>query len=405
MRNLTNVPAQSLTLMNGQTTKKAAQKWSARVKADAKLKTDEQRIDALFRQAYSRGATPEEIAACMSYITGKAVDDSTELAAQHAALAVRLAESKAEREKVVATVRAKLQAEVDKRNAALKASAPKAVDLKPVARWDFEGDGKDLLGNMHGSIKGNAAIEGGALVLSGGMMATAPLQNDLKAKSLEVLVQLDPITQRAGGAMTLQTTDGNVFDGIVYAEVDGQTWMSGSDRHARTQKFAAPPEKEADQRPVRMVIVYREDGTTQAYRDGKPYGKAYKKGSMQFKAGRSQIVFGTRHGTNPSPQRALTGKIFEARLYDRALTADEVAAAVSGTLLEVVNDDMLTAALSADQKRQLASQDAAIAKLATETGKLERQLAARKKPSGASGDAYFRIAHAILNSKELIYVY
>ena len=304
-----------------------------------------------------------------------------------------------------AAVRARLQAAVDKRNAANKTAAPKAVDLKPVARWDFEGDGKDLLGNMHGTIVGDAAIEGGTLVLRGGMMATAPLRNDLEAKTLEVLVQLDPIGQRAGGAMTVQTTDGNVFDGIVYAEVEGQRWMSGSDHHRRTQKFAAPPEKEAGERPVRIVIVYREDGTTQAYRDGKPYGKPYKKGAMRFKAGRSQIVFGTRHGTKPSPGRALTGKIFEARLYDRALTADEVAAAVSGTLLEVVSDEMLTAALGADQKRQLASQDAAIAKLATETGKLERQIAAQRKASGAGGDAYFRIAHAILNSKELIYVY
>jgi hypothetical protein len=258
---------------------------------------------------------------------------------------------------------------------------------------------------MHGTIKGNALIEGGALVLKGGMMATTPLQKDLKAKTLEVFVQLDPITQRAGGAMTLQTTDGNVFDGIVYAEVDGQTWMSGSDNHRRTQKLGGPPEKEAGEHPVRIVIVYREDGTTQAYRDGNPYGSAYQKGSMQFKSGSSQIVFGTRHGTNPSPPRALTGKIFEARLYDRALSADEVAAAVSGTFLEIVSDEMLTAALSAEQKQQLATQNAAITKLTTETAKLERQLAARKKPSAASGDAYFRIAHAILNSKELIYVY
>lgn len=405
VRNLTNVPAQALTLMNGETTKRAANEWSRRVQANPALQTDQQRIDDLFMQAYSRTASDAETAACLSYISGKAVDDSAEPVAQHASLAKQLEAAEKKREAFVAEVRARLQAEVDKRNAASKATAPELVDLKPIGRWDFEGSGKDSIGGMHGTLKGKAKIAGGALVLEGGMMMTTPLKQTLKAKSLEVLVQLDPITQSKGGAMAVQTLDARGFDGIVYAEVEEGVWLSGSDNHKRTDRFQAPPEEDAAKRPVRIVITYQADGTTQAFRDGKPYGKPYRRGSAQFAAGKSQIVFGTRHGVSPSPGRALTGKIFEARLYDRALTADEVAAAVSGTLLEIVTDDMLDAALGAAQKTQLAAHDDHIAKLSADFARLDRELTAHRNAHNAGGDAYFRIAHAILNSKELIYVY
>ena len=86
--------------------------------------------------------------------------------------------------------------------------------------------------------------------------------------------------------MVVQSDDGRLFDGIVYAEVEERVWLSGSDNHERTDRFrGAPKETEADERPVRMVIVYQEDGTTTAYRDGKPYGKPYKEGSIEFEEG------------------------------------------------------------------------------------------------------------------------
>ena len=37
-------------------------------------------------------------------------------------------------------------------------------------------------------------------------------------------------------------------------------------------------------------------GSTIAYRDGKPYGKAIQQGHMSYKKGDAQIVFGMRHG-------------------------------------------------------------------------------------------------------------
>ena len=206
--------------------------------------------------------------------------------------------------------------------------------------------------------------------------------------------------------MVLQTTDGYTFDGIVYAEQSAQTWMAGSDHHRRTRPFEAPREKDADRRPVRLIITYAEDGTVTAYRDGEPYGKPYPSAPIAFTPGNSQVVFGTRHGTKPSPGRALTGKIFEARLYDRALTAAEAAAASTGALQETVTEQMIADALrSSPERYEIAAFADRIAPLVAEQSRLGRELDEAKRKKQQAGDAYFRLAHAILNSKELIYVH
>ena len=405
VRDLTNVPAQSLMLMNGPIVQQAARKWSDRVRRMKNLSTDQGRINQFFLQAYARNATDEEMHACLTYLAGKVVDHSADLVTKQQELERQLAQVRETREKVVAPVRARLQAEVDRRNAKVSEGKAKPVDLKPFARWDFDNDTRDMIGSLHGVIKGKARIDGGALVLEGGCVMTSPLTKPLKDRSLEVLVQLDRASQRGGGAMVVQNLNGSTFDGIVYAEVTENTWLSGSDFHRRTKPFKAKKDVEVAQRPVRIVMTYSADGTVSAYRDGKLYGKPYRASHLGFRQGDGQVVFGLRHGSGPGGGRMLTGRIFEARLYDRVLTPEEVAAGVSGTFLEVVTDDMLSKALNGKQKKQLAEYDTTIASLAANAGNIDRELTRIRNAKGASGDAYYRIAHAILNSKELIYVY
>ena len=155
-----------------------------------------------------------------------------------------------------------------------------------------------------------------------------------------------------------------------------------------------------------MVMVYKADGTTIAYRDGKPYGKPIKRGRVEYKKGQAQVVFGVRHGLAPGGGgRALTGRIFEARLYDRVLTPEEVAAASSGMLLEVVTEESLAKALDSRQKEALSEYDSKITTLEDRLMKIDRDIEIRREAENAGGDPYFKIAHALLNSKELIYVY
>lgn len=224
--------------------------------------------------------------------------------------------------------------------------------------------------------------------------------------TLEVVVELDSLSQRSGGAMVVQSRTGNEFDGVIYAEEEPQHWLSGSDRHARTEPFeGASAEKSAHQKAVRIVFVYNADGTVTGYRDGKPYGKPFQKTRLAYQKGSAHVVFGMRHGLSPRGDRALTGKILEARLYDRALTPPEVAAASTGKLLEIVTAANLTAALSAQQKEQVAILDEQIRTLQAQDERLGVEISNVQEAQSGAGDPYYRIAHALLNSKELIYVY
>ncbi len=201
----------------------------------------------------------------------------------------------------------------------------------PWARWNFESELRDELGSLHATPHGSATRGDRGLALDGrtGFAATPPLNKDLRAKSLEVWLSLADFKQAGGGAIGVQALDGSVFDAIVFGEREPDCWMAGSNNFARTQSFDGPPETAADKELVQIVIVYCDDGTIRCYRNGDPYGKPYRTaGPVTFSAAQSEVIFGLRHGS-PGGNRMLSGVISRAALYDRALSADEVAASTA----------------------------------------------------------------------------
>ncbi|MCB1203814.1 MAG: hypothetical protein KDN18_06120, partial [Verrucomicrobiae bacterium] len=63
------------------------------------------------------------------------------------------------------------------------------------------------------------------------------------------------------------------------------------------------------------------------YRNGEPFGEPVRKAGLQpYEPGKSQVLLGLRHGTDPVGNRPLRGRILEARLYDRELTPEEARA-------------------------------------------------------------------------------
>ncbi len=170
-------------------------------------------------------------------------------------------------------------------------------------------------------------MSGGALHLDGesAYVATASRSGELTEKTLEAWVQLDRLDQRGGAAIAVQNVDGGQFDAIVFAEKAPGQWMAGSDGFSRWQSFNGEQETLADDQPVHVAITYASDGTITAYRNGRRYGKPYKTGTSKFLASNHQILFGLRHGTTAAGGRMLSGKIDRAQLYDRALSAEEVA--------------------------------------------------------------------------------
>jgi hypothetical protein len=196
-----------------------------------------------------------------------------------------------------------------------------------LARWTFDdGTARDVYGLMDGTLLGGATITDGRLVLNGvdAYVRTAPLPLDVTAKTLVAWVSPGTLDQGGGGVLTLQTGDGNVFDAIVFAEQQPRIWMAGSDNWNRTQAVGGTEETAGPGDFVVLAIVYGTDSIT-IYRNGQPYGSPYTKGGlMRYVAGNGEALLGLRHAF-PAGNRLFNGQVDEARLYDRALTAEEVA--------------------------------------------------------------------------------
>ncbi|MFM7058707.1 MAG: DUF1553 domain-containing protein [Planctomycetota bacterium] len=243
------------------------------------------------------------------------------------------------------------------------ASAAAAKLPQPLAAWEFDDNLNDSAGQLHGTAHGAARVENGALLLNGtdAWVSTVPLQTPLQEKTLEAWVQLGTLEQGGGAAISVQTTDGVVFDAIVFAEQEPRRWMAGSNNFLRTSSFNGTDETLASSRIVHVAIVYAKDGTITAYRDGEVYGKGYRPGDLQaYPAGSSQVLFGLRHGS-PGGNRLLNGRIERARLYARSLTADEVATSAFVGGSSVVPVSAVLAAMTPDQRTQLQQLDQQLA--------------------------------------------
>jgi hypothetical protein len=218
---------------------------------------------------------------------------------------------------------------------------------KALAYWDFREDLRDKIGGLHATLKAGATRDADGAHLNGkGYLETARLKTDLGEKTLEIWVRLNNLNQRGGGAISVQTANGNVFDAIVFGERETKRWMAGSNGFARYQSFKGPEEKRADRQVVHFAIVYGKGGTVQGYREGLKYGAPYKsRGLQRFSRDRTHVVFGLRHGTEPGGNRMLSGTIVQARLYDRALSDADVAAS-SGARNDFVTDEQLLAGLA-----------------------------------------------------------
>ena len=248
------------------------------------------------------------------------------------AVTSRLNELEAEPRKAILAER---RGKIDK-----KITPPQAI-----ARWEFNDDLKDSLGELHVTANG-AKLKDGSLLVNGRQTfaETVPLKQPIKEKTLEVWLKLEHLNQSGGGAITIQTLDGATFDSIVFAEREPKRWMAGSNGYARTQSFQALEEMDADNQIVHFAIVYDTDGTITGYRNGQSYGQPYKSnGPVTFEPDKSQIVFGLRHSP-VGGNRMLAAAIDRAALYDRALTAGEVAAS-AGVFTDAISEQELVARL------------------------------------------------------------
>ena len=231
------------------------------------------------------------------------------------------------------------------------------------------------------------------------MAQSGSLPKTLTAKTLEAWVQLDDFKQQGGGVITVQHKDGGLFDSLVFAEKTPAHWVAGSDHFNRSELFEGPAETEATKRPVHVAVVYQADGTIRGYREGQPYGRTYRKApGATFEADQSQILLGCRHGS-PTGNKGLRARIDRARLYDRALTPEEIAQTSRIEANTLRESDVLAAQTEA-QRQQLKA-------LQSQRDTMDQALEAMR--STTSGDApevqaWTSLAQSLINLKEFIYL-
>ncbi len=400
-RDITNVPAQSLTLLNDPFLIAQAKQWAAAMKATLPSDADEdRRIRLLFERALTRSPTDHEMAGAKSFLAA--------LDGEHRADAVRFTEISAtlkktreSRDTIIEPLRLKMQSERSLAFTREKGEPVPKAALDPIAHWDFEKGTTDLIGGLALTLEGSAKLEKGALLLDGnGFAASLPLPFDLAEKTLEATVELASLDQAGGGVMTVQDLNGGDFDSIVFAERQAKQWLAGSNGFQRTLDFEAPDDTMAATEPVHLVLTYEKDGTIRCFRNGVSWGEPIRKADLHsFQRGKSMVLFGLRHGTAVSGNRALRGRLLEARLYDRALSESEVHAAFSGGPLPVTRKD-IDAVLSDDSRIEVKKLEAAIALLEAEQKEL-RQLGS---DAPLEERRWQDLALAIFNLKEFIYL-
>lgn len=386
-RDITNVPAQSLTMMNDPRVASQAIKLATSIHQSNA--SEDESLQRLYTRLFSRSPTNREAAIARQFL--KESQDAAEQTIQSAeGLRQQHADLLDKRRSLMEPARTKLLADRPKQSTA---------SLRPLAKWTFDSNTKDQIGSLHGIIHGPAQVKDGSLHLkSGAYVTTPPIPKPITEKTLEVWVSVDDLQQRGGGVLTIQTPNGVVFDSIVYAERDSRQWLAGSNVFARTEPFGGEPENAQEGEPIHVAIVYSADGTITGYRNGKPYGKSYRKGTpVTYQADDAILSFGVRH-LPAGGNRLFRGRIDSASLYDRALSVEEIAASFVGSENWVSDADVIRS-LSVKETNRLKT-------LEQQANDVQQQLKELGPVPSRFGDreAWIELTRTLLTLKEFIYV-
>jgi len=230
-----------------------------------------------------------------------------------------------------------------------------AAPPSPLARWTFDTDARDSGGSLHGTLLGGARIAGGRLLLDGkgAYVRTEPLSRDLREKTMEAWVVVSNLAQQGGGVLSIASREGGTFDALVFGERVSRKWMAGSSLFQRTRDLEVPDEAATPEEWVHVAVTYRADHRITLYRNGTIYGEGYtpsgpNSGLQTFPASEARVLIGLRH--LGAGNGFFAGAIEEARLYDRALTAEEIAASARSLGTRFFTPDEVTRAMTARQR-------------------------------------------------------
>ncbi|MHB8520592.1 MAG: GH32 C-terminal domain-containing protein [Limisphaerales bacterium] len=149
-------------------------------------------------------------------------------------------------------------------------------------------------------------------------------QDKLRDKTLVAWVSPANLTQRGGSVLTIDDARSH-FDGIVFGELSPGRWMAGSDFYRRTDREQGQwAEETADSNTIVQVAITYQGQQVSLYRNGRRYAEYTMTSPPQEFGAQSVVVIGKRH-LEQQDDAHFTGAIEDARLYDVALTAEQIA--------------------------------------------------------------------------------
>ncbi len=216
----------------------------------------------------------------------------------------------------------------------------------PLARWTFDVDGRSDFAPLHLRFIGSAEAHSGTFRKVPGrdesselpqadqddpgivpnFGVSALIEGDIAEKTLEAWLEVDSIPEKAQTVMEIRSLSGYrgaSVDGIRFVPGDSPRWENYSIGRFRSQDSGGPDEALEPGTRVHVAISYRQDGTITVFRDGELHGKPYLP-DTSVPAGRLQI-----YRSDDALLRFEANQHFrisEARLYDEALSGDQVAA-------------------------------------------------------------------------------
>jgi beta-fructofuranosidase len=157
------------------------------------------------------------------------------------------------------------------------------------------------------------------------LSAAAQSEDTMRDKTLVVWAAPANLEQRGGSALTIEDRS-NHFDGIVFGELAPGKWMAGSDTYSRTLQDQGTVEAEtaAPGAFVQIAIVYHGSEVT-LYRNGREISRYPMPSAPRAFRMNSLALFGKRHRAQ-ADNAHFAGEIADARIYDRALTGEQIAA-------------------------------------------------------------------------------
>jgi Concanavalin A-like lectin/glucanases superfamily/PEP-CTERM motif len=206
--------------------------------------------------------------------------------------------------------------------------APNAEANSLIGQWTFEAgeELRDKTGNFGNLFLGNGAtVSNGKLNVGINQFAHGATYKGPKItdKTLVSWVSLDNINIGSGSALTLQNSNGSVFDAIVYGEREKNRWMAGSDYFRRTVNLRPGFAETSPNQLVQMAITYG-NKDIKVYRDSLLIGSYTHNNNIASFDSTASVLFGRRHGTPRSGPGTLDATIEEARIYNGVLSATDL---------------------------------------------------------------------------------